>query len=281
MGLGEYRKYGSSAAKIKNMIESGRVPHSYIIEGDNNIDKEGFAKAFAKALMCVQMPGEGCGRCITCRKIESENYEDMFFVRPDDRTSKKSGTLSVKDDQISGLQSRLLGKPTGGDRNIAVISHGDTMTQRAQSRLLKTLEEPTPGTIIMILVENGEMLLPTIDSRCVKIRLNDIEGRSETPMTKLAAEIMGMIAGGALFFDIREKLDKSIKGRADAYAFLDGMESALSICMRNGGAFTAGEAALAVGAVESARSAVRMNVVPKYAIRDMVLKLRDIRKGNR
>lgn len=278
MGLSEYRKFGSSAEKVKAMISSGRVPHSFIIEGDNNIDKEGFAKAFAKALMCVQMPGEGCGRCITCRKIENDNYEDMFFVRPEDRTSKKSGTLSVKDDQISGLQSRLMGKPTGGDRNIAVISHGDTMTQRAQSRLLKTLEEPTPGTVIMILVENGEMLLPTIDSRCVKLRLNDIDGRSETPMTKLAAEIVEMIAGGALFFDIRERLDKSIKGRADAYAFLDGMESALSMCMRSGGAFSRDDAARAVGVVENARTAVRMNVVPKYAVRDMVLKLRELQR---
>ena len=278
MGLSEYRKFGSSAEKVKAMISSGRVPHSFIIEGDNNIDKEGFAKAFAKALMCVQMPGEGCGRCITCRKIENDNYEDMFFVRPEDRTSKKSGTLSVKDDQISGLQSRLMGKPTGGDRNIAVISHGDTMTQRAQSRLLKTLEEPTPGTVIMILVENGEMLLPTIDSRCVKLRLNDIDGRSETPMTKLAAEIVEMIAGGALFFDSRERLDKSIKGRADAYAFLDGMESALSMCMRSGGAFSRDDAARAVGVVENARTAVRMNVVPKYAVRDMVLKLRELQR---
>ena len=171
-----------------------------------------------------------------------------------------------------------MGKPTGGDRNIAVISHGDTMTQRAQSRLLKTLEEPTPGTVIMILVENGEMLLPTIDSRCVKLRLNDIDGRSETPMTKLAAEIVEMIAGGALFFDIRERLDKSIKGRADAYAFLDGMESALSMCMRSGGAFSRDDAARAVGVVENARTAVRMNVVPKYAVRDMVLKLRELQR---
>ena len=67
MGLSAYKKYGAAAARLGNALRSGTVSHAYIFEGDNNIDKAGFARAFAQALVCRQMPGEGCGICVECR----------------------------------------------------------------------------------------------------------------------------------------------------------------------------------------------------------------------
>ena len=107
MGLSKYRQYGSAAAKLKDAVNSGIVSHAYILEGDNNVDKLGFAKAFAQALLCKQMPGEGCGRCIECRKIEDGNYEDLYLVEPEDTTARKTGTNTIKDAQIEELQVRL------------------------------------------------------------------------------------------------------------------------------------------------------------------------------
>ena len=55
MGLSKYRKYGSAAAKLKDAVKSGIISHAYILEGDNNVDKLGFAKSFAQALICRQV----------------------------------------------------------------------------------------------------------------------------------------------------------------------------------------------------------------------------------
>ena len=225
MTLSAYGKYGSAASKLGDAVRSGIVSHAYIIEGDNNIDKMGFARAFCQALTCREMPGEGCGRCVNCRKIADGNHEDLYVVEPDDQTAAKTGTNSIKDAAVEELQVRLKEKPTAGEHNMAVIADADTMTTRAQTRFLKTLEEPPDGTVIMILSENSEELLPTINSRCVNIRLYDVSGSDSTEGTEEAEKILRMIINREYFADVKAELDKAVKSRQDAYVLLDGMES--------------------------------------------------------
>ena len=225
MTLSAYGKYGSAASKLGDAVRSGIVSHAYIIEGDNNIDKMGFARAFCQALTCREMPGEGCGRCVNCRKIADGNHEDLYVVEPDDQTAAKTGTNSIKDAAVEELQVRLKEKPTAGEHNMAVIADADTMTTRAQTRFLKTLEEPPDGTVIMILSENSEELLPTINSRCGNIRLYDVSGSDSTEGTEEAEKILRMIINREYFADVKAELDKAVKSRQDAYVLLDGMES--------------------------------------------------------
>lgn len=276
MGLSKYRKYGSAAAKLRDAVKSGIVSHAYIIEGDNNVDKMGFAKAFAKAVICRQMPGEGCGRCIECRKIDDDNYEDLYVVEPEDTTQRKTGTSTIKDAQIEELQVRLKERPTAGDHNIAIISAGDTMTQRAQTRFLKTLEEPPAGTVIMILSENSEELLPTIVSRCVNIRLYDIGAEEESTDTS-ANRVLQMIMSRDYFADIKNELDGSIKTRQDAYSFLDLIESAIGSTVRGTGALKIAPegARKGTGLIEEARRSIKLGAGYNYMIRKLVLELQE------
>lgn len=277
MGLSKYRKYGRAAEKLKDAVNSGIVSHAYIIEGDHNIDKMGFSRAFAQALICRQMPGEGCGRCVECRKIQDGNYEDLYVVEPEDTTSRKTGTSSIKDADIEELQVRLKSRPTAGDHNIAIISGGDTMTPRAQTRFLKTLEEPPEGTVIMILSENSEELLPTINSRCVNIRLYDLEGSSESSGTEAASRIIGMIMNKAFFFDVKEELDNAVKSRNDAYAFLDACETLIGERVREQNESMSPEAAeRSTQLIEETRRAVKAGASYNYMIRGLVLRLGDI-----
>lgn len=274
MALSDYRKYGAAAEKLQNAVKNNMVSHAYIIEGGNNIDKEGFARAFAKALLCKEEPGEGCDLCATCKKIAGDNHEDIYIVEPtwNDSKTKKS----IKDKALEELQSNLKTKPTGGDHNVAIIQGGDTMTPRAQNRFLKTLEEPNPGTVIMILSENAENLLPTINSRCIKCRLIDFQGKSETKMTALANEIVEMIGEREFFFDIKKKLDKKIKDRTDAAAFLDGMEDTFGIMLRSGsGPFSRQWLISSIKLIEKAQEELRRNVSHKYSIRNLILKLEE------
>lgn len=278
MGLSKYREYGSAAAKLADAVKSGIVSHAYIIEGNNNIDKIGFAKAFAQALICRQMPGEGCGRCIECRKIKDDNYEDLYMVEPEDTTARKTGTNTIKDAQIEELQIRLKERPTAGDHNIAIISGGDTMTTRAQTRFLKTLEEPPVGTVIMILSENSEELLPTINSRCVNIRLYDIDSKEESEGYSSAKKIISMIMNKSYFVDIKGELDESIKTRQDAYSFLDACESLIGSTVRGQEVFDfAPESARAsTELIEEARRNIKLGAGYNYMVRELVLELEDV-----
>ena len=202
MGLRAYGKYGDAGDKLSQAIRTGRISHAYIIEGDHNVDKLGFAMEFVKALLCPEDPGEGCGLCSTCRRVENGNYEDLYLVQPD-RDDKKA-TLSIKDADIEELQANLKMKPTGGDRNIAIIDGCDGMTPRAQNRFLKTLEEPAPGTVILLLSENMENLLPTIRSRCVHYRLNTPADAGGLPMLQLAWDLLDMDSRYVIFFEMLE-----------------------------------------------------------------------------
>lgn len=273
MTLSAYGKYGNAAARLGDAVRSGIVSHAYIIEGDSNIDKMGFARAFCQALTCKEMPGEGCGKCVNCRKIADGNHEDLYVVEPDDTTASKSGTNSIKDAAVEELQVRLKEKPTAGGHNMAVISGGDTMTARAQTRFLKTLEEPPEGTVIMILSENSEELLPTINSRCVNIRLYDVNGEDRTEGSETAGRILGMIMDKAYFADVKAELDKSVKSRQDAYELLDGMESLIGAIVRGNKdiSMTPEQAEKSTELIEEARRDIKLGAGYNYRIRDLVL----------
>lgn len=274
MGLRAYGKYGDAGDKLSQAIRTGRISHAYIIEGDHNVDKLGFAMEFVKALLCPEDPGEGCGLCSTCRRVENGNYEDLYLVQPD-RDDKKA-TLSIKDADIEELQANLKMKPTGGDRNIAIIDGCDGMTPRAQNRFLKTLEEPAPGTVILLLSENKENLLPTIRSRCVHYRLNTPADAGELPMLQLAEDLLDMVRRNEFFYDMKERLDQEITDRKSAYAFLDAMETAMGNALRKGNS-TSGDDYLIYGVqwIEKTRANIRRNVGFKYAIRYLILKLEE------
>lgn len=267
MSLKDYEQYGKLVDRLHSMVVSGNISHAYIIEGDSCIDKERFAKDFAKAILCGEEPGCGCDLCTVCRKIEHDNYEDMYVVKADD--------LSLKDAVISGLQEKLKNKPVYGDRNIAIVCDADTMTARAQNRLLKTLEEPNPGTVILLLSENAENLLPTILSRCIVLRLGNYAQESRDLDLAFAEELLDMLAGGAYFCDIRDKLISGVKDRKAAFSLLDGLE-------RLFGQYLIGDSPARwkkekivrnINYVEEARQDLLANVNFKYAVRNLMLKI--------
>ena len=275
MALSEYSKYGNAAAELASAVKENRVAHAYLMEGDNNVNKMGFAKEFAKALLCSERPGEGCDHCATCRKIDDDNYEDMYIVEP--VWNEKKTKRSIKDLSMEELQSNLKTRPTGGDRNIAIIEGGDAMTVRAQNRFLKTLEEPNPGTVIMILSENRENLLPTINSRCITYRLTDFQDSDKNEMIAFAGEIAEMIGNREFFYDIVKKLDSKVGDSREAEAFLDGLETVLGHMLINGSeTFNRERISNGVSYIEDSRRELRGNVIYKYSIRNLILKLEEI-----
>lgn len=268
MSLDKYSAGGRIAARIEESVRSGRVFHAYIIEADTTVDREEFAREFCKAVLCPVMPGKGCGGCISCRKVDSGNYEDLYYVRPEGST--------VKDEQISRLQANLRKKPIG-DRNIAVIFGADAMTPRAQNRLLKTIEEPFPGTIIMLICENRNNLLETIRSRCVFYRLESVsQSLSDNEAAESFTEALERNAG---FFEIKALMSRYIKNRDDALYLLDGMEKFYGEAMRQAAEQNpplmeqAAGPIRAIRLIEEARRDLQFKVNYQYALKNLFLKI--------
>ena len=253
------------------------IAHAYIVEGDRLSGKKGFALGFARAVVCPEKPGEGCGVCPVCRRISAGTYEDLHVLRMDER--------SVKNEAISDLQEELKNKPQGqAGRHVVIIEDADSMTARAQNRLLKTLEEPQPGTVIMLLSENRENLLPTIRSRCQVVRpaagsADPEEKAREEQFSAFARRLIETAVKGDCFNDVKVKLAScegiDIKERRDALALVDAIERELRECFvkEEPGLLTRERAMRSVTYAEEARQDIVMNVNQNYAIRNLLLKI--------
>src|SRR5665648_752608 len=170
---------------LDNTKRQKRITHAYIFEGDYYTEKLAFANSFAKAILCETNHGVGCETCMSCVKIEHGNHEDVYYAE----VTEKGNT---KDEAINQLQIRLSNKPYSGERNIAIIKDADSMTLKAQNRLLKTLEEPQAGTVIILLSNNIQNLAQTILSRCVIFRINPENPKYEKQKLEFEEEIAQM-----------------------------------------------------------------------------------------
>lgn len=248
-------------SRVEKMISSGNISHAYIVEGDTLTDKMGFAKDFLKEIMSADE--------LLSNRIEHENYEDLYIVRANEGANRS--VKSIKDEDMENLQANLKMKPHGS-RNLAIIDNADSMTVRAQNRFLKTLEEPTPGTVIILLSENEENLLETIRSRCITLRL--FERKEKTYYSDLA----NMIIDGEKFTVLKKKMVDDVKSRDDAYELLDVLENNFDDILvgkdlEKSRIFRKEEVIRAIELIEETRRDIVMNMNYSYALKNLIIKL--------
>lgn len=208
--------------RISNALIKGSVSHAYIFEGDLTVDLDRFSLEFIKAILCKEDPGYGCDSCITCMKLEHGNYEDLYIVEPEYNSSKT--VKSIRDEQIEELQVKLKNKPNN-ERNIALIKECDTLTVRAQNRLLKTLEEPPHGTVMILTCRNMENLLDTVKSRSIKYHVyGNMEDDADLTIAK---DLLNLVFTNRDFLTVKDFLLKNVKDREAAFLLLDSMEKVL------------------------------------------------------
>lgn len=154
---------------IRSAVEKDQVSHAYILNGERGAGKKLLANLFATTLQCEKGGPDPCNNCHSCRQAESGNHPDIIRV-----THEKPNSISV-DDIREQVNNTIMIKPYQGPYKVYIIDHADMMTPQAQNALLKTIEEPPQYAVILLLVENAEILLPTINSRCVMLRLRYIK----------------------------------------------------------------------------------------------------------
>ena len=272
--------------RMSRAVANGSISHAYLLEGDRTIDKLSLAENFVKAILCKDGGGDSCECCPSCHKISHGNHEDLIYLAADGN--------SIKDETVEELQARLKKKPYVDDRNIVILQDADTMTLRAQNRLLKTLEEPTPGTVMILLSENMENLAQTILSRCVIYRLNPFETMEYKNVLEGAILIADLLLEGKPFYEISAKLADYTASRDAACEFLDALESwyrDLVVCeydcesrmifhtdrigeiRKRSRLYQKGSVDRAVAVIEEAKNDLNRNLNINYTLKNMILKL--------
>jgi DNA polymerase-3 subunit delta' len=158
----------------------GRLASAYLWVGPAGIGKRALALKWAQALLCGDRGAEdgGCGRCASCQQVVAGAHPDLELVaKPADRSSIPVD-LFIGDPEHrmrEGLCRRVALKPFLGGRKIALIDDADFLNEEGANCLLKTLEEPPPGSILILLGTSSDRQLPTIRSRCQILRFRPLD----------------------------------------------------------------------------------------------------------
>lgn len=226
MSFSSWQDNQNTIERLKQMIRKGRIFHGCLFEGENSRVQR-LADDFVKAALCERQDGDACGVCVSCRKFDAGNSEDVMFIGSE-------GT--VKDKETEMLISAAMKKSYTGRPMFLVIRNAGRMTLRAQNRLLKTLEEPPSGVRILLLTENARLLTETIRSRCITFRL-ETAGTEQTCLQlydgeadfsredrKRALSLAENIIYGRPFYTMRSDIDYFSSSREKAGGFAETAE---------------------------------------------------------
>ena len=242
-------------ALISRAIDRNTLPPTLLFAGPSGVGKWAVAQATAQTVNCLEpvrnrredppsgtaartfvenlLPIDACGKCRACDRIARGVHVDVIALEPDDRAS-------IKIDLVRDLLSRTGYRPFEGKLRAVVIRDADTLEPEAQNSLLKSLEEPPPGTMFILTTSIPGALLPTVRSRCMRLRFGRLtasevaaalvrdHGQSEAE-ARVAAPLADGSIGQALALsdtDVTALRDSALEllqqtsGRADTHARL-------------------------------------------------------------
>ncbi len=172
--IGHRRLVGLLARSVCREV----LPPSLIFAGPAGVGKRLAALATAQALNCTarlpkhsgpdrDLECDACGVCAACARIARGVHPDVLIVEPGD-----SG--SIKIEQVRDIVDRAAYRPFEGRRRAVIIDEADALVPAAQNALLKTLEEPPPSSVFMLVTARPDRLLPTVRSRCPRLQFRPL-----------------------------------------------------------------------------------------------------------
>ncbi|MBX3438323.1 MAG: DNA polymerase III subunit delta' [Planctomycetaceae bacterium] len=180
----ELRGHIRQREQLAQAVRRGRLAHAYLFIGPEGIGKARFAECLAQSLLCRQRAAgtiDACGVCTGCIQVQAATHPDLIRVRLPDGKRELPIELIIGAQERrgrEGLCHELSLRPMSADRRIAIVEDAHTMNTASANALLKTLEEPPPGSVLILLTPSSDAILPTIRSRCQPLMfapLNDGE----------------------------------------------------------------------------------------------------------
>lgn len=197
-------------ALLRKAVTDGRIPHAQLISGGEGMGQLAIAIAYARYLCCTHRNGDdACGECPSCKKFDKLAHPDLHFAFP--IYKKESSKTSYSDEFIDKWREAVLSNPylslnqwmdhigsenqqgfiyvsqsdeiikklslksSEGGYKVQIIWMAEKMNPECSNKLLKIIEEPPTQTIFLLVTENPDLLLPTIQSRVQRISLRPIE----------------------------------------------------------------------------------------------------------
>ena len=219
---------------IATAIAQGRLPHAMLLTGLPGLGKGVLADVIARQLLCeaASLESGPCGRCTACAQLNAGTHPDYIKVQLEEDASV------IKIDQIRSLAEKLSLSSHQGGYKVVTLNPADSMNINAANSLLKTLEEPSDNTVLVLVCERPSQLPATVRSRCQLLRV-DVPGQ-EVALQWLAGQgIEGpaktylQMAHGAPLEALQQARVDSIKARREHFdslvAILEGRAAPLTV----------------------------------------------------
>jgi len=211
-------------ASLALVLEQGRFPHALLLSGQPGMGKAELAASIARMLLC-EHPSAGfapCGSCPGCVQFSAGSHPDYFHVSPGE------DSVVIKIDQVRELAAQLSLSSHRGGYKVALLNPAEAMNISAANSLLKTLEEPSDNTVLLLVCTHPAHLPPTIRSRCQQIRVAAPD--REVARTWLAGQLPGQdpevylqLSNGAPLAALAQAQEGSIDARRERFEALVGM----------------------------------------------------------
>ncbi|OPX19691.1 MAG: DNA polymerase III subunit delta' [Desulfobacca sp. 4484_104] len=211
---------------LKTALRTGQIPHAYLFLGGKGVGKASTAQALAQALNCEQRLAdqEACGQCASCRRFAGGNHPDFLVLSPlVDRVGAQ-----IKIEQIRDLRRQLEFPPLAGPWRVTLIKPAEALNEPAANALLKTLEEPPSGNLIILTATTEHDLLPTIVSRCRRLAFLPLppalviqELIKRRGLGQTQASLVAALSGGSLGQALEAEFQDLVAQRDQAVAALE------------------------------------------------------------
>jgi DNA polymerase III subunit delta' len=200
---------------LRAALREDALHHAWLFTGPSGVGKELTALALAQALVCGESPRVGCGKCAACLRVSRFHHPDVLWLMPEDEAVRRKlaarsdfdhvPSREIRVEQVRRLQERLALRPLESRHKMVLLLPAEAMNPQAQNAFLKTLEEPPPDTVLLLISAAPDRLLPTLRSRCARLGFGplphalvkeQVQLRKELPPE--VAEAVAALADGSL-----------------------------------------------------------------------------------
>ena len=199
MGFVEIIGHTHQLEILRLALANDRLHHAYLFCGPAGVGKRTTALALAMALHCAEKNGDFCGRCGECARIQGRNHPDVRVIEC------LAGKKEISIQQIREMEKELRFRSFSGGRKVAIVDPATLLNPASQNALLKTLEEPPPDSLLILVATSAGALLPTLRSRCLRLGFGPLPRQliarflvSQKLMKPADADLLAALGKGSL-----------------------------------------------------------------------------------